>query len=93
MPVGRPGRYYGRQLAFCSPAAQQYVILLLRADNNGEGGTLSLTALTLGRRWIANALLSSPKTSIHVSVGIEGFASKLPTSFSEIGKDRPWKSL
>ena len=31
----------------------KYVILLLRADNNGEGGTLSLTALAfraLGRR-------------------------------------------
>jgi len=33
--------------------AIQYVLLLLRADNNGEGGTLSLTALAtraLGRR-------------------------------------------
>src|SRR5205085_285057 len=31
----------------------KYVIILLRADNNGEGGTLSLTALAsraLGRR-------------------------------------------
>src|SRR6185369_17204686 len=31
----------------------KYVLLLLRADNNGEGGTLSLTALAtraLGRR-------------------------------------------
>src|SRR6476659_8357298 len=33
--------------------ALKYVLLLLRADNNGEGGTLSLTALAtraLGRR-------------------------------------------
>src|SRR6266850_5365735 len=33
--------------------ALKYVVLLLRADNNGEGGTLSLTALAtraLGRR-------------------------------------------
>ena len=32
----------------------KYVLVLLRADNNGEGGTLSLTALAtrvLGRRW------------------------------------------
>ena len=34
----------------------KYVLLLLRADNNGEGGTLSLTALAtraLGRRTVA----------------------------------------
>src|SRR5467141_4894264 len=34
----------------------KYVLILLRADNNGEGGTLSLTALAtraLGRRTIA----------------------------------------
>ena len=33
----------------------KYVLILLRADNNGEGGTLSLTALAsraLGRRTI-----------------------------------------
>src|SRR5215468_2331844 len=38
----------------------KYVLLLLRADNNGEGGTLSLTALAtraLGRRTTAVFLL------------------------------------
>ena len=38
----------------------KYVLLLLRADNNGEGGTLSLTALAsraLGRRTTAVVLL------------------------------------
>src|ERR1700712_2093085 len=38
----------------------KYVIILLRADNNGEGGTLSLTALAgraLGRRTTAVFLL------------------------------------
>src|SRR6201747_1756514 len=38
----------------------KYVLLLLRADNNGEGGTLSLMALgqrALGRRsWVLMAL-------------------------------------
>ena len=36
----------------------KYVLVLLRADNNGEGGTLSLTALAtraLGRRIVPAA--------------------------------------
>src|SRR5262249_60859520 len=40
--------------------AIKYVLLLLRADNNGEGGTLSVTALAtrvLGRRTTAVFLL------------------------------------
>ncbi len=36
----------------------KYVVLLLRADNNGEGGTLSLTALATGR-WADGPRLSS----------------------------------
>ncbi len=31
----------------------KYVLLLLRADNNGEGGTLSLMALRSARAWSA----------------------------------------
>jgi len=40
----------------------KYVLILLRADNNGEGGTLSLTALAtraLGRRTPLVFLLAS----------------------------------
>src|SRR5262249_46415528 len=38
----------------------KYVLILLRADNNGEGGTLSLTALasrTIGRRTVPVLML------------------------------------
>ncbi|WP_204315610.1 KUP/HAK/KT family potassium transporter, partial [Stenotrophomonas maltophilia] len=38
----------------------KYVVILLRADNNGEGGTLALMALAqraLGRSHVAIALL------------------------------------
>src|SRR6201990_2644638 len=46
--------------ALCTVVTAKYVLLLLRADNNGEGGTLSLMALgqrALGRRsWALLAL-------------------------------------
>jgi KUP system potassium uptake protein len=37
----------------------KYVLILLRADNNGEGGTLSLTALAFGRRTTLVLLLGT----------------------------------
>ena len=46
----------------------KYVLILLRADNNGEGGTLSLTALAsraLGSRtsWSSSSASSGPPCS------------------------------
>src|SRR5262249_53022532 len=52
-PRIRPRGLSPRSLARVAVVAIKYVLLLLRADNNGEGGTLSLTALAtraFGRR-------------------------------------------
>src|ERR1700751_2631517 len=68
----------------------KYVLILLRADNNGEGGTLSLMALAtraLGRRtkvvlivWIIGASVITP--AISVLSAVEGLKLALP-AFSD----------
>jgi KUP system potassium uptake protein len=57
----------------------KYVILLLRADNNGEGGTLSLTALAfraLGRRTGAVMILGMIGAAIAVEQHRANLSSK-----------------
>src|SRR5713226_2825120 len=69
----------------------KYVLILLRADNNGEGGTLSLTALAtraLGRRTQLVFLLGVVGAAMFLGVSVIAPANSVMSAVEELKKKK-----